>query len=402
VATINNAGQVSAVNCGNATISAESQGIIGQTQLTVSCSTLQSVTVYPPDPIVPLGQLPPLFEAFGLWSPSGPDPHVTANANWSSSNEGIATVSNNKPGQVTLIACGTTTLSAEDNGVIGETQLTVTCTPPVLQSISLYPGNATVGANQTVQFSALAVYSPASSNSDLTKSAIWNSLNGTVASVTSSGVISTHACGATTISAAYQGVVGQTQLTVSCTPPSLQSITILPGNPTIPQIGQTTEFVAQETTSDGTQKGPAAVTWLSSNRYVATVDPNTGLATAVSCGTSTISAEDQNVIATTLLTISCSPATSIELLVIKAGTTPDTLILDSTRAINCGSVCGAAFNEGTGITLTATPPPTATPPWTGCDEVLSSSPSSLNDTCIFTVRPDTAGGTLKTVRANYL
>jgi len=401
VATINNVGQVSAVNCGTATISAESQGIFGQTQLTVSCSTLQSISVYPPDPTVPLGQLPPLFAAFGLWSPSGPNPNVTANANWSSSNEGIATVSNNNPGQVTLFACGTTTISAEDNGVIGQTQLTVTCAPPVLQSISLYPSNATVAANQTVQFSALAVYSPASSNNDLTKSATWNSLNGTVASVTSSGVISTHACGTTTISAAYQGVVGQTQLTVSCTPPSLQSITILPGNPTIPQIGQTTEFVALETASDGTQKAPAAVTWLSSNTYVATVDTNTAVATAVSCGTSTISAEDQNVIATTLLTVSCSPATSIELLVIKAGTTPGTLILDSTRAINCGSVCGAAFNEGTGITLTATPPPTATPPWTGCDEVLSSSPSSLNDTCIFTVRPDTAGGTLKTVTANY-
>jgi len=401
VAKINDAGQVLAVNCGTATISAESQGIIGQTQLTVSCSTLQSITVYPPDPTVPLGQLPPLFGAFGLWSPSGPNPNVTANANWSSSNGGIATVSNNNPGQVTLIACGTTTISAEDNGVIGQTQLTVTCAPPVLQSVSLYPSNATVAANQTVQLSALGVYSPASSNNDLTKSATWNSLNGAVASVTSPGVISTHACGATTISAAYQGVVGQTQLTVSCTPPSLQSIVILPSNPTIPQIGQITEFVALETASDGAQKAPAPVTWLSSNKYVATVDQNTGVATAVSCGTSTISAEDQNIFATTLLTVSCGPATSIELLVIKAGTTPDTLILDSTRAINCGSVCGAAFNEGTGVTLTATPPPTATPPWTGCDEVLSSSPSSLNDTCIFTVRPDTAGGTLKTVTANY-
>src|SRR5437899_461121 len=133
-----------------------------------------------------------------MWSPPGPNPDVTANAIWSSSNDGVATVSNNNHGQVTLVACGTTTISAEDNGVIGQTQLTVTCAPPVLQSIGVYPSNATFTANQTVQFSALGVYSPASSNNDLTKNTTWTSLNSAVASVTSPGIISTHACGATT------------------------------------------------------------------------------------------------------------------------------------------------------------------------------------------------------------
>ncbi|MBZ5685098.1 MAG: Ig-like domain-containing protein [Acidobacteriia bacterium] len=385
-------GSVSAVGCGTATISAEFQGIIGQTQLTVSCSTLQSISVYPPDPTVPLGQSPPAFTAFALWSPSGPNPDVTANANWSSSNEGVATVSN--PGQVNLIGCGTTTISAQDkdNGVIGQTQLTVTCAPPVLQSISLYPPNATVAANQTVQFNALAVYSPSSSNNDLTKSATWNSLNGTVASITSPGVISTHACGTTTISAAYQGTVGQTQLTVSCTPPSLQSITILPGNPTIPQIGQTTGFVAVETSSDGTEKTSDTVAWLSSNTYVASID-STGKATAVSCGTTTISAEDQNVVGTTLLTVSCTPINSVELLIVQTGSNPASIV-SSPSGINCGTTCASEFNEGTGITLTATAPAL----WSGCD---FPPPPVRANVCILTVRPDTAGGSLKTVTATY-
>jgi hypothetical protein len=59
--------------------------------------------------------------------------------------------------------------------------------------------------------------------------------------------------------------------------------------------------------------------------------------------------------------------------------------------INCGTVCGALFNEGTGITLNAVPTPSS---WTGCDQVIGGA-------CNFTVRPDSPGGTQKVVTANF-
>ena len=65
-----------------------------------------------------------------------------------------------------------------------------------------------------------------------------------IATISSAGLATAVACGTTTITAEYQGVVGQTQLTVQCTGnQTLQSITVLPSSPTIPQIGQTTQFV---------------------------------------------------------------------------------------------------------------------------------------------------------------
>ena len=169
-----------------------------------------------------------------------------------------------------------------------------------------------------------------------------------------------------------------------------QSIAVLPSNPTVPQIGQTTQFAALGTLVGGGQQDLTSVaTWASSNTQVATISA-TGSASAVSCGTSTISAASQNIVGTTLLTVSCTSVTSIELLVTKTGSTNST-ITSAPAGIDCGSICGALYNEGTGITLTAVPVPTS---WTGCDQVIA-------NICSFTLRPDVVGGTQKLVTANF-
>lgn len=170
----------------------------------------------------------------------------------------------------------------------------------------------------------------------------------------------------------------------------LQSITVLPSSPTIPQIGQTTQFVALGTLVAGGQVDLTNIaTWSSSNTLIATVG-NTGLATAVSCGTTTVSATSQNIVGTTLLTVSCSAITGIELLVVKTGSVPGSVV-SSPLGIDCGLTCSALFNEGTGMTLTAAPTPTS---WTGCDQVIGG-------VCFFTIRPDSSGGTQKVVTANF-
>jgi hypothetical protein len=262
----------------------------------------------------------------------------------------------------------------------------------VLQSITLYPSDPTIPQlGQTTKFIALGVYSPASSNNDLTSVATWASSNVGIATISSPGLATAVGCGTTTITAEYQGVVGQTLLTVECNGgQTLQSITVLPGNPVIPQIGQTTQFIALGTLLAGGQVDLTNIaTWSSSNVQVATVS-NTGLATAVSCGTTTVSAESQSIVGTAFLTVSCGPITSIELLVTKTGSVPGTVV-SSPAGIDCGTVCGALFNEGTGITLTAVPTPTS---WTGCDQVIGG-------VCSFTVEPDLTGGTQKQVTANF-
>ena len=335
------------------------------------------------------------FKAIGSYIHPPSTNDITDSVTWASSNTAVATI-NPSTGKAMAVSSGTTsitaTMSSSSGPVVGTASLTVTGgSAPVLQSITLYPSDPTIPQlGQTNQFIALGVYSPASSNNDLTTSATWASSNVGIATI-SSGLATAVGCGTTTITAEYQEVVGQTLLTVECNGgQTLQSITVLPGNPVIPQIGQTTQFIALGTLLAGGQVDLTNnATWSSSNVQVATVS-NTGLATAVSCGTTTVSAESQSIVGTAFLTVSCGPITSIELLVTKTGSVPGTVV-SSPAGIDCGTVCGALFNEGTGITLTAVPTPTS---WTGCDQVIGG-------VCSFTVEPDLPGGTQKQVTANF-
>ncbi|HLZ43418.1 MAG TPA: Ig-like domain-containing protein [Candidatus Sulfotelmatobacter sp.] len=405
VATIDASGLATATGCGTTTITAKDGSIIGQTELTVSCSTtggggtpvLQSINLYPSSPTIPQTGQTTQFIALGAYTPATTNNVLTSLATWSSSNTAIATV--NSAGLANAVSCGTTTITATYQGIIGQTQLTVSCTiaqTPVLQSITLFPSSPTIPQlGQTTQFIALAVYSPPSNNNVLTNVATWASSNTAIATVSSAGLATAVACGTTTITAEYQGIVGQMLLTVQCTgSQTLQSIAVLPNNPTVPQMGQTTQFLALGTLVGGGQEDLTNTSiWSSSNTQVATVN-SSGLVSTIVCGTSTISANYQPaggtaLVATSLLTVSCNSIISIELLIMKSGSNPGT-VTSTPTGIDCGTVCGGLFNEGTGFVLVATP--TAT--WTGCDQVIGGE-------CYFTLVPDVPGGTQKSVTAAF-
>jgi hypothetical protein len=312
---------------------------------------------------------------------------VTRSSTWASSNAQIATI--NSTGLATAVSCGTTTITAEYQGFIGQTLLTITCAAP--GSITIYPTAPTIPQiGQPTQFLADGIFGGTPTN--VTQGSTWASSNTTVATINSTGDATVVGCGTTTITAIYQGVVGTATLDSTCTigqGQTYSSIDVDPSAPVIPQIGQTTQFLAIGNFEQGGQTDLTnSATWASSNEQVATVTAN-GTATAVSCGTTTISAESESILGQSLLTISCTPITSVELIVAKTGTTQAT-ITSQPAGINCGVTCSAEYNEGTGILLTAVPPPTS---WTNCDQVI-------NNVCSFTLVPD-PNVTTKTVTANY-
>ncbi len=89
------------------------------------------------------------------------------------------------------------------------------------------------------------------------------------------------------------------------TPPTLSSIAVTPGNPSIPK-GTTQQFTATGTYSDGsTQNLTSTVAWSSSNTTVATIN-STGLATAVGAGSTTIQASSGSISGSTTLTVTTS------------------------------------------------------------------------------------------------
>jgi len=96
------------------------------------------------------------------------------------------------------------------------------------------------------------------------------------------------------------------------------------------------------------------VTWTSGDTTVATIDGN-GLATGRGAGTTTITATSGSRSGSTTLTVvSGTPVTRSTLSVIREGTGSGS-VASSPAGISCGATCSAAYDNGTVVTLTATP-----------------------------------------------
>src|SRR5437660_3671337 len=93
-----------------------------------------------------------------------------------------------------------------------------------------------------------------------------------------------------------------------CSNKHLVSIALTPADASVSAIGQTIQFQAIGTTNHpnaGPETLTNSVTWSSSNVSVATMS-DSGLATAVSCGQTTVTGQDANVMGQTTLTVACS------------------------------------------------------------------------------------------------
>jgi uncharacterized protein YjdB len=175
------------------------------------------------------------------------------------------------------------------------------CTNPLAVSLSISPVTQSIAVNQTAQFTALGVFghgSHPSSTQDLTDSVTWTSSTPAVATISATGIATGLSAGTTTITASINGFTGVVSSTASLTvsgsstgggTPS--SIAIIPNTQLVTMAGDTAQFEAIETTATGsTVDVTNTATWGSSSPSIATIGPSTGLATAVSLGTVTITA----------------------------------------------------------------------------------------------------------------
>src|SRR5206468_839509 len=121
---------------------------------------------------------------------------------WASSNPSVAAVSN--AGLVSAVSPGSATITATSEGTNGTSSITVTNIPVV--SVDVTPATATVQAGQTVQLTA----TPRDANgAALSGRAVsWSSSNTSVATVSSSGLVSGVTLGSATISATSEGKTG--------------------------------------------------------------------------------------------------------------------------------------------------------------------------------------------------
>jgi uncharacterized protein YjdB len=249
------------------------------------------------------------FTAIGNYS-DGSSRDLTALVTWNSSSTSTATIDLN--GLLTGVAAGSSTISATLGSVSKST--TITITVPTISSISVTPVGLTLGIGINQQYTATATYSDGSSQ-DLASGVTWSSSSTSVATINNSGLATTVAAGATTITATVGSLSDTSSLTV--VPAHLTSIDVSPATPSI-AVGTTQQFTAVGNFDDGSTQLLPSVTWSSSAGAVSAIDAS-GLATAVGTGITTITATSGSISGTANLTVTA--ATLVSLAVTPANST---------------------------------------------------------------------------------
>jgi len=258
-ATVDQSGVVTGVSAGNSTITFTATNGCG------IATTTFNVTVNPAPNAGTLGGSTPLCIGLtDIYSSNG-----TSGGSWLSTNTSVATV-NSSTGVVTTVGAGTTNITYTVNSGCGS---------PV-SSIKTLTVSPNVTAGTISGTSPLCITITASYTSNGTSGGSWSSSNTGVATIDpSTGLVT--AVGAGTTDIKYEVVSG-------CGAPvsTIKPLTVSP-NVTAGTVSGTSPLCISVTasyTSDGTSGG----SWSSSNTGVATVNPTTGLVTAVGAGTTDI------------------------------------------------------------------------------------------------------------------
>jgi len=317
-ATVAAGGLATSVAVGTTTITATQGAISGNTTLTVTAPELDYVMITPDNPEVAAGET--IQFALTEHYSDGSTVDRTADATWTSGTPAAATIETTgdaNPGLATGVAAGPTTIQAVDGANNDTTVLTVVA--PTLVSVAIddvYPAVAPVAIadvpdGTNLQLSLTGTDS-AAGNTNLTASAtgtVWASLDLTIATISTEGVVTGVAPGTVTIRATNSGISDEVQLNVVA--PVLTGITVTPAAQTI-TVGATLQYTATGTYSDGsTADVTATVTWTSSVPGTATIDA-AGLATGVAAGaTTTVTATLGAVSGNTTLDVTAATLTGI-------------------------------------------------------------------------------------------
>ena len=314
VASVSNvaatAGQVSGLAVGTTTVTAMLASVSGQTTVTVSQAKLTSITVTPATANVTAGVAQP-FKATGNFD-DGATLDLTTQVTWTSSNIGVAQVSNaaGSNGVASSLVAGTATITATLTGVSGTATLTVGA--PLLSSIMIAPSSASIEVGATQAFTVTAVYQNGTTAPVV---GAWTSSDTSVATIPATGrraLATAVAAGTTTITVTFQGQTDTALLTVTAVP-TLVGLTVTPPNPATILVGATQPFQANAIMSDGSSTVvTGAATWTTSDATVASISNGggpgpggggRGLATGIGAGTATITATYQGQTATATLNV---------------------------------------------------------------------------------------------------
>ncbi len=294
VATVSQLGIVTAFASGTAVITASSEGKSGSATYTVTIVTI--VAGLPVASVAVSTALTTL--SLGKTSQSSAivrDGNGTVLTNrvisWSSSNLGVATV--NSAGLVQSTGVGTSTISASSEGKSGSVTIAVISAP--VASIVVSAPSRNLQPTNTTQ--ALAVLKDIDGNVLSGRVIVWTNSTPATATVSASGFVTAVASGTTTVTATSEGVSASITITV----PAVASVAVTAAVNFV-LTAQTSQLIAVPKDAGNNALTNRVVSWSSGTPSVATVSA-VGLVTAISPGTSTISATSESTVGTLLFTV---------------------------------------------------------------------------------------------------
>jgi len=366
--------------------------------------TLVAIAVTPKNPTIQVGATQQ-FTATGTYS-DGTTQDLTSQVTWASTTPAVAAIIANS-GLATGVgvgtsSVGTSTISATLGGVVSTPQtIQVTSTsggvavnlalnkPAVasstekltLPAAAAFDGKTTrwssafsdpqwiyvdLGANYTVKRVKLiweGAYATAfkiqASNDAVTWVDIYNTATGSggIQDLTVTPTTARYIRMYGTVRATTYGYSLYEMEVYDAPAPTLAALTVTSANPTI-QVGATQQFTAAGIYSDGTALNLTnQVTWASTSAAVATISANSGLATGVGVGTSTISASQGSVVGSIPLTVQATGTVSI--------TNPGTQSTDVSAIVNLPVQAQDSVSNPLSYSATGLPPGLSINPSTG-------------------------------------
>lgn len=229
---------------------------------------------------------------------------------WTSSSLTVATVG--PTGLVTGVAPGSVTITATSEGKAGT--LVITVTTPAVASVTITAPGLSFTVGNGAQFTATT--RDAQGNVLNGRQVAWSVSPSGVVTVSPAGLVTAVAPGAATLTATSEGISSSVALTVTAV--SVASVSV-----TAPQtalaVGETSQYSAVTRDAQGNLLAGRPVTWASSLPAVATVS-TTGLVTALTAGTTTITAFSEGIASPAIaVTITAGPALMEERILAQQG-----------------------------------------------------------------------------------
>ncbi len=303
VAVVSPSGMVVAKGVGTANVIATSGGQTSFAKISVSKippSSVKNVAISLSPSTLNVGQV-----AHGSATTSDSTGQVLSGRSivWSSSNNSVLSVVANGANNVKVTGKGTGSakLIATSGGATTSMTLVVGSAP--VQTVTVSLGSSKLIPGQTTQ--ATATLTDGLGNVLTGRTVTWSSLDPTIASVSSSGVVTAVATGSVIIRATSEGQTGDATETVGVDPVASVSVTLASGSIV---AGQTTQATAVARDASGNVLNGLPVSWSSLNTSIATVSI-TGVVTAVTAGTATIRATVESQIGNGSLTVGAASQT---------------------------------------------------------------------------------------------